>query len=83
MKTSKKLACSLLLVMAVAWCRAYGDVWQDGTPVDSWFSNAGKIPVETLGRHYVITDYGVDKDSTKVHSSSVRAPISISLPMPC
>ena len=77
MKTSKKLACSLLLVMAVAWCRAYGDVWQDGTPVDSWFSNAGKIPVETLGRHYVITDYGVEKDSTKVQTAKIQHVIDI------
>ena len=42
------------------------DLWPDGTPIDPWFKNATKVDVETLGRKYVITDYGVAKDSTVV-----------------
>ena len=42
------------------------EVWPDGTPMDAWFKNSTKVDVATLGRQYVITDYGVVKDSTIV-----------------
>ena len=42
------------------------EVWPDGTPMDAWFKNGAKVDVATLGRQYVITDYGVSKDSTIV-----------------
>jgi ABC-type sugar transport system substrate-binding protein len=39
-------------------------LWPDGTPMDAWFQKAAKVDIQTLGRQYVITDYGVVKDST-------------------
>lgn len=51
------------------------DLWPDGTPIDPWFKNATKVDVETLGRKYVITDYGVAKDSTVVQTQKIQAVI--------
>ena len=51
------------------------DLWPDGTPMDAWFKNATKVDVATLGRQYVITDYGVQKDSTIVQTQRIQAVI--------
>ena len=40
------------------------ELWPDGTKMDAWFSNAQKVNVDTLGKKYVLTDYGVKTDST-------------------
>ena len=50
-------------------------IWPDGTPIDPWFMNATKVDVQTLGRQYVITDYGVLKDSTVVQTQRIQAVI--------
>ena len=47
-------------------------IWPDGTPMDAWFQNAAKVDVETLGRKYVITDYGVTMDSTIVQTQKIQ-----------
>lgn len=49
--------------------------WPDGTPISEWFSDTSKVDVETLGRKYVITDYGVKSDSTIVQTSAIQAVI--------
>ena len=51
------------------------ELWPDGTPMDAWFGNATKVDVKTLGRQYVITDYGVSKDSTVVQTQKIQAVI--------
>ena len=50
-------------------------LWPDGTPMDAWFQNAAKVDVQTLGRQYVITDYGVVKDSTVMQTQRIQAVI--------
>lgn len=37
------------------------ELWPDGTKMDAWFSNAQKVNVDTLGKKYVLTDYGVKR----------------------
>ena len=37
------------------------EVWPDGTAVSEWFKNTQKVDVGSLGKKYVITDYGVEK----------------------
>jgi polygalacturonase len=44
----------------------------DGTPVLAWFSDTTKIDVATLGRQYVVTDYGVRHDSTQVQTKQLQ-----------
>ena len=38
--------------------KAQTELWPDGTKMDAWFSNAQKVNVDTLGKKYVLTDYG-------------------------
>ena len=46
--------------------------WPDGTVMDSWFSNRSKVDVGSLGRQYVITDYGVTTDSTRIQTARIQ-----------
>ena len=46
------------------------DVWPDGTTMDQWFANREKVDVNTLGKRYVVTDYGVTNDSTLVQPAA-------------
>lgn len=50
-------------------------LWPDGTPMDGWFGNTAKVDVKTLGRQYIVTDYGVQRDSTQVQTKAVQAVI--------
>lgn len=51
------------------------DRWPDGTPVAAWFADRTKIDPATLGNRYVITDHGVDADSTRVQTAAIQAVI--------
>lgn len=35
------------------------ETWPDGTPMDAWFQDTRKVDISTLGKQYVLTDYGV------------------------
>ena len=48
------------------------DVWPDGSVMDAWFKDTTKVDVATLGRRYVITDYGVKKDSSLVQTEAIQ-----------
>lgn len=49
--------------------------WPDGTPIDAWFSDTTRIDPSTLGRRYVITRYGVKRDSTLLQTEAIQAVI--------
>ena len=51
------------------------DVWPDGTTMDKWFANREKVDVNSLGKRYVVTDYGVTNDSTLVQTAALQAVI--------
>ena len=53
------------------------DRWPDGTPVSAWFSDTTKVDVASLGRRYVITDYGVANDSTLLQTERIQAVIDL------
>ena len=48
-------------------------LWPDGTEMDAFFSNTQKVDVKTLGKQYVITEYGVKKDSTLMQTAAIQA----------
>jgi polygalacturonase len=50
-------------------------LWPDGTPISSWFSDTSRVDVSSLGRRYVLTDYGVNTDSTLVQTTEIQAVI--------
>ena len=50
-------------------------LWPDGSVMDAFFSNTTKVDVGTLGKQYVITDYGVKHDSTLLQTAKIQAVI--------
>ena len=51
------------------------ETWPDGTEMDAWFSNTAKVDASTLGRQYVVTDYGVMIGSSEVQTAQIQAVI--------
>lgn len=49
--------------------------WPDGTVMDAWFKDTAKIDVATLGRQYVLTDYGIIAGSRQVQTQQIQAVI--------
>lgn len=49
--------------------------WPDGTPMDAWFADTAKVDVSTLGKQYVITDYGVGNNPDIVQTQAIQAVI--------
>ena len=49
--------------------------WPDGTPIATWFSDTSRVDVSTLGKRYVVTDYGVSNYSTQVQTRELQAVI--------
>jgi polygalacturonase len=73
MKTSTFIVAALLLAAAtVADAKNQKQVWPDGTPMESWFTDTAKVDVSALGRQYVITDYGVKNDSTLLQTEAIQ-----------
>ena len=44
------------------------DLWPDGTPVGEWFHDLSPVNVESLGKQYKLTDYGIFADGTALIS---------------
>ncbi|MFT4092754.1 MAG: glycosyl hydrolase family 28 protein [Niabella sp.] len=51
----------------------YAQTFPDGTPVPAWFSDTGIVALSTMGKKYIITDYGVKNDSTVVQTENIQA----------
>ncbi|MBQ2210925.1 MAG: exopolygalacturonase [Prevotella sp.] len=51
------------------------EVWPDGTPMDAWFQHTQKTDLATLGRQYVLTDYGVVAGNGQVQTAQIQAVI--------
>ena len=75
---------SLLLLLAVLTLAAAAkpkakkqadETWPDGTVMDAWFKDTTKVQLETLGRQYVLTDYGVVMGSQEIQTQKVQAVI--------
>lgn len=52
-------------------------LWPDGTPIAEWFIDTTKVDVNTLGKKYVITGYGVKNDSTIVQTEAIQKVIDL------
>ena len=51
------------------------ETWPDGTVMDAWFMEKGRVDVNALGRQYVLTDYGVLAGSTEVQTQQIQTVI--------
>lgn len=49
-----------------------GERWPDGQPIDRWFADTALTAPHGLGNRYVITDFGVLKDSTLVQTKAIQ-----------
>ena len=71
------LLMALLAISVVAKPKAKKTVetWPDGSAMDAWFQNTQKVDVTTLGRQYVITDYGVLIGSSELQTQKIQTVI--------
>lgn len=52
--------------------------WPNGEAIDPWFEDDAKIDVSTLGKQYVVTDYGVmANDSTLIQTEALQGVIDL------
>lgn len=51
------------------------DKFPDGTKIPEWFNSYEKVDINTLGKKYKITDYGVVNDSTILQTDKIQAVI--------
>lgn len=68
--------CSIAL-LAKTKQKTASEVWPDGTPMDAWFKDTTKVALADLGQRYVITDYGVVNDSTKLQTELIQRVIDM------
>lgn len=67
---------TLLLALGLyAGAKEKKQLWPDGTEIDAWFSDTASVDVATLGKRYVVTDYGVSSDSTVVQTRALQSVI--------
>ena len=79
---NKLLKPCLLLVMVVLTNNADAkkktvvkDYWPNGEPIAEWFSDTAKVDVATLGKRYLLTDYGVRQGTNEVQTRAIQAVI--------
>lgn len=79
MKRISLLFCALVAMSTVVYGakkkQPKPQLWPDGSVMSEWFSDTTKVDVETLGKKYVITEYGVGMDSTVVQTAKIQAVI--------
>ncbi len=51
------------------------DLFPDGTPIPDWFRKNEIVNIQSLGKAYRITDYGVVNDSTVIQTGKIQAVI--------
>lgn len=76
--------CCLLALLAAPAAQAAGrtprqmpavDRFPDGKPIPAWFRETPAVDAARLGRRYVVTDYGVLRDSTLLQTEALQAVI--------
>ena len=48
------------------------DKFPDGKLIPDWFRNNESVNINSLGKQYRITDYGVVNDSTKLQTEQIQ-----------
>lgn len=67
----------LTLLLPVAAHAQQEEFFPDGKHISAWFSESGKVDISTLGKQYVVTRYGVRRDSTRVQTEAIQKVIDL------
>jgi rhamnogalacturonyl hydrolase YesR len=51
------------------------ETWPNGETIDAWFSDTLSTDIQRLGKRFVVTDYGVEANSTAVQTKALQAVI--------
>ncbi len=63
----------LFFLILSSWnVSAKQQLWPDGTVMAEWFTDTTRVNMATLGKHYVVTDYGVAPDSALVQTRQLQ-----------
>ncbi|WP_433832618.1 rhamnogalacturonidase [Flavobacterium anhuiense] len=73
MKNTLKVLIFIIGFFQISFAQNYAnDTFPDGSPITNWFKDYAKIQLKNLGKQYVITDFGVSKDSTKMQTVQIQ-----------
>ncbi len=78
MKQRMILGLVLLIVSTMAMGKKKVEkpaLWPNGEPMAAWFMEQGKVDVETLGKKYDVTKYGVRQGTTDIQTRALQAVI--------
>ena len=67
MKRILLIMCLLIVVVTAVQAKKkklIAPTWPDGSQMEAWFMDTTRVNVETLGRQYLVTDYGVVADDS-------------------
>ena len=54
---------------------AQPELWPNGEVMDAWFRDTTKVSLQSLGRQYVLTSYGVRQGTTDIQTREIQAVI--------
>lgn len=75
-KVSGAAVAVLWALMLPLWLQAQ-ERFPDGKKIPAWFGQAGKVSLASLGRQYVLTDYGVKADADEVQTVAIQRVIDL------
>lgn len=67
----------VILIGQGAYGKKSNECFPDGKPIQEWFNDTTRVDVNTLGKQYVITDYGVLNDSDIIQTEKIQRVIDI------
>ena len=73
-KLGIRLLALAIFLPGMAWAQ---DVFPDGKPVPEWFHDVRKADLASLGEPYVITRYGVKRNSSEVQTEVIQKVIDL------
>ena len=73
-----------ILLCVLAFALSFGNAvmaddgrFPNGEVVSGWFNDTSRVNVDTLGTKYVLTDYGVEADSTLLQTEAIQRVIDL------
>lgn len=73
-----------ILLCVLAFALSFGNAvmaddgrFPNGEVVSRWFNDTSRVDIDTLGTKYVLTDYGVEADSTLLQTEAIQRVIDL------